>query len=92
MGTENEKEGAPVDLDAPIKLKHPVKFGDEVITEVTVRRPKGKDLKGLRDLKNSHDDQLKLIARLIGHPQTVVDEIDLATDLQAIMERVEGFL
>lgn len=75
-----------------IALKYPIQFGDENITEVTVRRPRGKDLKGLHNLKESHDDQLKLIARLIGHPLAVVDDMDLATDLQKVMEATMDFL
>lgn len=75
-----------------IKLKFPVSFGEETVDEVTVRRPRGKDLKGLHNLKESHDDQMKLIARLIGKPTSFVDEMDLATDLQKVMEATMDFL
>jgi len=75
-----------------IKLAHPVQWGDDSITEVTVRRPKGKDLKGLKNVAQNMDDQLKLIARLIGQPEGFVGELDLATDLTAIMQKVADFL
>ena len=75
-----------------IQLKFPIPFGDDTITEVTVRRPKGKDLKGLHNLKESHDDQLKLIARLIDHPLKVVEEMDMGTDLQAVGDAAMAFL
>lgn len=75
-----------------ITLKFPIQFGDETISEVTLRRPRGKDLKGLHNLKESHDDQLKLMARLIGHPLSVVEDMDLATDLQKVMEATMDFL
>lgn len=75
-----------------VKLKFPIKFGEDTITEVTVRRPKGKDLKGLHNLKESHDDQMKLIARLIDHPLKVVEEMDMGTDLQAVGDAALAFL
>lgn len=86
MGKENAGDSVTIDL------KYPVTFGDETVNQVTVRRPRGKDLKGLHNLKESHDDQMKLIARLIGHPVSFVDEMDLATDLQKVMEATMDFL
>lgn len=75
-----------------IELKFPVSYGDETVTHVTVRRPRGKDLKGLKNIKESTNDQMLFISRLIGQPISFVDELDLATDLGAIMEAAMGFL
>lgn len=84
MGKEEEK--------TVIKLQHPVQWGDDLIDQVEVRRPKGKDLKGLKNISSSMDDQLKLLARLIGQTDGFVGELDLATDLTAIMQVVSDFL
>ena len=75
-----------------IKLEHPVTFADELVHEVHIRRPKGKDLKGLKNIAGSHDDQLMFMARLIDQPVAFVGEIDMATDLMKIMEKVMNFL
>lgn len=75
-----------------ITLNYPIEFGDETVSEVTLRRPRGKDLKGLHNLSTSHDDQIKLIARLIGRPVSFVEEMDLSSDLMKIMEETERFL
>ena len=92
MGNTETQTAEAGEKSNTIKLKFPVQFGEDTITEVTVRRIKGKDLKGLKDLQNSHDDQLKLIARIIDQPTAVVDGMDVSTDLQTIMERVMDFL
>lgn len=75
-----------------VTLQYPITFGDEKIEKVTVRRPRGKDLKGLHNLRERHDDQLKLVARLIDQPLKVVEDMDLSTDLQTIMEATMNFL
>lgn len=77
--------------DIEIELKYPVQFAEELVSKITLRRPKGKDLKGLRDLQNSHDDQLKLMARLMGQPTAFVDEMDFV-DLTNAMEKTMDFL
>lgn len=74
-----------------IQLQHPVEYAEERVSEVTVRRPKGKDLKGLKNVANSMDDQLRLVARLIGKPDSFVGELDMV-DLNAIMQKVSDFL
>lgn len=74
-----------------IQLQHPVEYAEERVSEVTVRRPKGKDMKGLRNLKESMDDQMRLLARLIGKPDSFVGELDMV-DLNAIMQKVSDFL
>ncbi len=71
-------------------LKYPVTFGSETITEVTVRRPKGKDLRGIKDVQST-DGMILMIARLIERETAVVHEMD-AEDLMAIGEVVAGFL
>jgi hypothetical protein len=77
----------------PIKiaLKHPVKVGDQTISEVVFsRRPKVDDLKGT----SSADElgrSIRLVSRLAGVPPSVVSEIDLE-DFQAINGVIEGFL
>lgn len=71
------------------KLKYPVALGEETITEVALRRPKGKDLRAMRD-GESVGESLELIGRLCGQPKNVIDELD-AIDIQGISEIVDGF-
>lgn len=73
-----------------IKLKEPVDFGGEVITEVVVQKPKGKHLRQL-PANPATGDMLDLAARLIGYPPPVIDEMGLE-DIAALMEAVTDFL
>lgn len=80
-----EDEGASADADAEarqwpftLKLKHPVDFGSERITELVFRRGRAGDMKNivLRDDLPAND--LTLIAsRLCGKPTKVIDLLDM---------------
>lgn len=77
-----------------INLKHPitVRTGDkeEVVSEVSLRRPKLKDLRGL-DLDRITGDLVEeIICRIAGIPKTVAGEID-PEDLEDISKVIEGF-
>lgn len=73
----------------PLKLKHPVKFGEETVTVLEFRRIKGKELRRL-PANPTTDDMLKLAGALCGQPDSFIDEVD-AEDIFAITELVEGF-
>jgi len=90
MGNEDEN-AASAAATGEVVLKHPVTWADDRVTKVTVRRPKGKDFKGLKDLKNDSDSQMKLMARLISQPTSFVDEMDFE-DIESCMDVVMGFL
>jgi|SRR3990172_6053837 len=72
-------------------LRYPVEFGTETITELTLRRPKGKDMERLRDgATPSMADTLDLIGQLSGQPKAVVRELD-ADDVEEVAKIIQGF-
>lgn len=73
-----------------IKLKHPVKMGDETVETVTLKRPTVKHLKIMDAAQGDISKTASLIAELASLPQKVVDDID-AEDFGAIAEVLGGF-
>ncbi len=72
-------------------LRYPVEFGTDTITEITLRRPKGKDMERLRDgAIPSMADTLDLIGQLSGQPKAVVREFD-ADDVEEVARIIQGF-
>lgn len=62
-----------------IKLKHPIKFGSETIAELTLRRGKAGDMKGieLRDDAIPANDLMRIASRLSGQQIEVIAELDV---------------
>lgn len=73
-----------------VKLNEPVEHGSETITEMTVVKPRGKHLRKL-PANPTTGDNLDLLARLTGHPPSVIDELG-ADDIEKLSMAVEGFL
>lgn len=73
-------------------LEYPVQIGSELISEITLKRPKGKLMRKMRDISKgmSGDDLMDLIAALAGLAPSVVDEFDF-DDLEAIGKIIENF-
>lgn len=69
-----------------VVLQFPVTWGSEQVSELTINRPKVKDLKGLnlKAIEESATEQVKLLSRLCGQPAAFFDEIDMQ-DYQKIM-------
>lgn len=64
--------------------------GKKEVTEVELRRPKGKDIKGIgKDV--SLDDILKIAAKISAYSPRFYDELD-AVDVMKISEVVGDFL
>lgn len=60
-----------------IKLSHPFDFAGETITELTFRRGKLGDIKGIKLSKEVPLDQIMLVAsRLCGKPIKVIELLD----------------
>lgn len=61
------------------KLNHPVKHGEETITELVFkRRPVGKDSRGIQITKLDDGNTLvPLVARLTNNPPSLIDNLDL---------------
>lgn len=73
-----------------ITLSEPIEWGDETIEEVTLRRPKGKELKMLSG-DPSMDDLLKIAGKCGGLTPRQIDDMD-ADDALALAEAVGDFL
>lgn len=79
---------------AKITLKHPIQFGSETVSELTFRRPKAGDMRGIKinaagDM--SFDDMLTVAQRVTGRPPAVINEIDLE-DLKPVFDVIGGFI
>lgn len=73
-----------------LKLKEPIEFGSETITELVIRKPKAKDFRRMpAELKMG--DMLDLLGTLCGQPKAVIDEL-CVEDMNAANEIVAGFM
>jgi len=80
-----------MDKDAfVLALKMPVVFGTETITELQIRRPKGKDLRGMGADKGM-DDMLALLSKCSGQPPKLIDSLD-CSDVFAACEVLGNFM
>lgn len=75
---------------AVIRLAYPVEWGSEKVSELTLRRPKGQELRGLKG-EGGADEAMRFAAKLTEHPDSLFDELDVV-DLAAVLEAVDGFL
>lgn len=73
-----------------VTLATPVEHGSETIEKLTLRRPKGKDLRKL-PMEPELGDILDFAGRLAGVTPSVMDEMD-AADVVAVAEAVADFL
>lgn len=60
-----------------VKLKYPIEFGTESITELTFRRGRIGDIKGMKLGETVPTEQLVLVAsRLCGKPVAVIEKLE----------------
>ena len=77
-----------------VTLAEPILAGGQKITEVTVRRPKVKDLRRLDHLPVAANDLtrgIEMAAILTGLTAETIDELD-AADFAALSDVIAGFL
>jgi hypothetical protein len=78
-----------------VKLSIPLKVGDEMIAEVTIRRPKVKDLRAMERAREpgatEMDQGVAMAATLCDLPLQAMDEMD-AVDFASVSEVVARFL
>ena len=80
---------------ARVKLSHPIEVGNRTIAEVTIRRPKVRDLRAMEKARepgvSEIDQGVAMAATLCDLPLEAMDEMD-AADFAAISEALGGFL
>ena len=59
-----------------VTLQHPIHFGSELISELRLRRAKGKEYRMFHAGEPSISEMLDLLATLAGQPPSVIDELD----------------
>lgn len=77
-------------MTTKIKLSQPIQYGTETISELNLREPKAKDMRGM-PLQMGMDDMLTLAARCSEQPPSVIDELCFA-DLTAVTEAIGTFI
>lgn len=73
-----------------LKLKEPIKQGEELITELEFKIPHAKDMRGM-SLEPKFSDILDLAGRLCGHPPSVIDQLS-APDAMEVAAIVGNFI
>lgn len=79
-------------MSTTIKLTYPVEAEGRTIDEITIRRPKARDLRKMETAKGGEiAKSIDLIANLAELPPSAIEDLD-ASDFQALSEQVAGFL
>lgn len=75
-----------------VKLRAPIQFGSETITELTFRPVTGKDLRSLR-MRDDYPMEfaLALAGKLAGQPDAVIDML-AGQDLEEVVAIASGFM
>jgi hypothetical protein len=78
-----------------VKLARPIRIEERMITEVTIRRPKVRDLRAMEKMREPDgtelDQGIAMAAALCDLPLEAIDEMD-AADFAAVSEVLVGFL
>lgn len=69
---------------ATLPLKHPITVTlrgnggerEETIATLSLRKPKARDMRALDSVKGDASRLIALAARLTGHPEKIIDELD----------------
>jgi hypothetical protein len=73
-----------------VKLEEPIQFGSRTIDELTLRKPKAKDMRQF-PLNPQMGDMLDLASRLAGEPTSIIDELSVQ-DMTRVVEVIGDFL
>lgn len=57
------------------KLQFPIEWGDDVVEEIKLTRPKAKHIKHLSD-RSDLGAILRIVSKVSGRPQALIDELD----------------
>ena len=88
-----EVESKPVVYPIVVKLRHPVILGSLVVEELSFRRGRLGDIKGMKlpEAINDVSSLLEIAGRLCGQTQAVMERID-GDDAEEVLEIAVGFL
>lgn len=73
-----------------IKLRSPITFGSRIVEQLTIRPPKAKDLRRLKDSDSAMQTSLNMASWLSGEVSQVIDELE-GEDLAEVLEVVNLF-
>lgn len=73
-----------------IPLTEPVKYGEETISKLVLRKPRGRDFREMKNMDSPFGSMLDMAASLAGVSPKVMDEL-CAEDTLAVVEAVGGF-
>lgn len=89
--TEDDEVEGVVKTEETHELKVPIEYKGEERTEITIRRPKLKDMKKVSAIRGSDADRAaSMIQILSGWAPQAVDELDSA-DVDAISKIIDSF-
>lgn len=74
-----------------VKLTYPRKFGGIEVTELTMRRPTGRDYLQAQKKETLYEENVQMVANLCALSVDEILDLDL-TDIEALVEVYQGFL
>ena len=75
-----------------VRLQYPVRVGERTVTEMSLRRPKGKDMIAMeQNAAGEMAQSIGLINRLLPDDMAVAEELD-GVDIKRMSRVVAGFL
>lgn len=72
-------------------LVEPVQFEGRTITELQLRRLKGKDIRKVESIEDNIEKTAFLVGELSGFSPAIFDELD-AADIEGVSKVIEGFM
>ena len=88
--TDKKSTEADEHFDEVIVLDYPIKYGEETVREVGLKRPKAKHLKNIVG-KTEPEQAFNLAVKLSGRPPSFFDEMD-GSDFIKVAEVIGDFL
>lgn len=73
-----------------ISLRKPITFANRTIAQLTIRAPKAKDLRRIKDSTSALEDSLNLASWCSGEVKEVIDELE-GDDLREVLGVVNRF-
>ena len=73
-----------------VKLSEPLEWGSETISELTLRRPKAKDIEHISS-NPTMKEMMTVAQKCAGVPRRVIEELDI-DDANNVMDAVADFL